>query len=475
MSDNMIKLFIEGQSENRINPLLYRNDVDAWLMGCIYQGMMMYDEEIKLTHRLTKSVIHNNDYTIFQITLKDNLIWTDGVPITSNDIKFTINMILHPKADYWQTSHFQNIDNMVIIDSKNLLIKLKKADSLFNQRLLLPIIPCHVFSEIGIDSFFNNTHNDPYIGCGPYKLIKKDNGEFFFERNNDFHLGKPKIKNMLIKTGSTEDLIKLIKEKSIDFATIPKNIISTINEDLSNYDLYALDKPEITYVTLNHRNHYLSQKVNRQLICSAVNKDKLINNAYSGMAENITQYYPNILSEYRHGNLNQYNLEIKEMETKDIQLKIGFYEQNYEHEIIANNIKEDLMKIGIFVHIIKYKDKHWEQDFFDKKLDMFVITQSILISPNPSFALGENSKIRKGMGWNDKTNLKLIDRGIKEKNNKKIYKEWSKYINEELPMIFLCSPSDVQIISKRITNIEPSSRGLLWNIHHLEIHDEVLK
>lgn len=494
MIDKTIRLFIKGNSENRIHPYLYNNNVDLWLMGCIYQGVMMFDDNLKLTNRLTEYVKNNSEFTKFIIKLKDDLFWNDGTKITINDYKFSLETLLHPAAPRNIGRYFMNIvgateykkglsDVINGIKTNNELefeIALDKPDPFFNQRLLIPIIPQHVFSKIEPISLFKNEYSDKYIGCGPYKLISKESDKFTFKRNESFHLGCPNIRNMIIETGDSEKLIYGIKNNLIDFAEISYEDISNLDGDLQDYVLYQFEKPLINFIIINHNNEFLKNKFVRQAIAYAIDKEQIKRSVYQGYAEPIEQYYSSILKNYKVKDLNKYKFNInKSVEVIDgiipngesITLKLGIDRLNKEHKIMARIIKDNLSKINFKVEIIEYENADsWQQDFLNDELDLFIFDYKHLICPDPSNIFSKNSGLIKLTKWDSPENFNLVN-SCRNANNDQIavFQDWSRFINEELPVVFLFSPYEIQIINKRISNLKPSPRGLLWNIHELLI------
>lgn len=492
--NNTIRLFIKGKSENRINPLLYNNIVDLWLMGCIYQGIMMFNDELELTGRLSENLTSNNDYTLYTLTLKDQLKWNDGHPITTKDISYTIELLLNEAAPSHLSKYFLNIisaeefrekkSNKIkginILNDQIIQFSLKNPDPFFNQRLLLPIIPEHIFKNIIPEDFYSNTYSNNYIGSGPFKLLSKEIDKFIFEKNERFHLGDPYIDHMTIQVGEQNILNNLLKNKSIDFAEISFNDIELAAKHKDNYDIYGLDKPTISFIALNHNNKILAKKAVRKALAHALDREKMIKEIYKGYAKPINQYYPNVLERYQGINLCDYSFNIEksknllDRELADpLYIKLGVNINNKEHISMASFIKSDLMKIGIYVSIIEYENHSlWKEHFKDNLLDMFLIDYQMLLCPNPQNFFGPNSVLMQLLGWNDTENNILIDQCTKT-NEKEldVFQKWSTFINEEVPVLFLISPLEIQLISKNITNLKPSARGLLWNIHELQIKE----
>ncbi|GAB6497878.1 oligopeptide ABC transporter oligopeptide-binding protein [Bacillus sp. UMTAT18] len=487
---NKITMILEGKPDGIINPILWENELDLWILGCVFQGTMMFDENLKISNRITNKVVQNKDNTEYIIEFKENLFWQDRMPMTVEDLKFTIETLLKPRFKGNRGKHFlliegaeeyykgmkNGIDGLKVLDSLTLEVKLIKPDASFKNRLLLPVIPRHIFKGHPIDDIINHPAVKSPIGCGPYKLVNIEGTRFKFVRNEYFHLGAPKIPYMEMVFESQKNVFEKIKNKEVDFAILTPeqtdNLKSIENDDF--YKIHFLPKPQIEYIILNHRNRNISNQRFRQALMYALDRKEILQRSYGGYGENIHQYYPELLSEYIGNELNEYeynpDLARKIFEQfPQMNLKLGIGIESKKHAESSKIVIDNLAKVGIDVDLIEYKDNKWMDDFRNNELDLFIYSSYIFLDPDPDLFIGERSVLNNIVGWDDEYNFELIRKGLRSKGRERIeaYQEWSQYINREVPLLFLYSPFDIQIINKHIQGIRPDPRGLLWNIHEL--------
>jgi peptide/nickel transport system substrate-binding protein len=82
-----------------INPIYGEtNDIDRALIDLIYSGIMTYDKDGQLVNDLIENYQISENGKIYTFWLKDNLFWHDGIPLTTDDVIYTIKVIQN--SDY---------------------------------------------------------------------------------------------------------------------------------------------------------------------------------------------------------------------------------------------------------------------------------------------------------------------------------------------------------------------------------------
>jgi peptide/nickel transport system substrate-binding protein len=117
--------------------------------------------------RLAESWTISNDSKTFTFKLADR-VWSDGVPVTSADVKFSIQEVLHV-YNPWGGGNFGTVTEIETPDAKTVVVHLSAPGDLL--AVVIPmygtIVPKHVYE--GTDILDNPTNDDPVV-AGPYKL-----------------------------------------------------------------------------------------------------------------------------------------------------------------------------------------------------------------------------------------------------------------------------------------------------------------
>lgn len=128
--------------------------------------------------------------------LRPNVRWSDGRPVTSNDVLFTLHAILDPRNPVRTHAGYDRIDRAVAPDAHTVVVHLKEpwapAVATYFSSGLVPflVLPAHVpFSSA------------PAVGDGPYLLRSWRRGEGLrYDANPRYWRGKPAIASIAIRT-----------------------------------------------------------------------------------------------------------------------------------------------------------------------------------------------------------------------------------------------------------------------------------
>ncbi|HDO23721.1 MAG TPA: hypothetical protein ENG99_00715, partial [bacterium] len=93
-----------------INPLLAISDADRDMVGLIYSGLMRTDNKGGLILDMAEKYEISKNGLVYTFTLKPNLVWHDGKPITSDDILFTVQQAKDPNLKSPKRANWEGVD-----------------------------------------------------------------------------------------------------------------------------------------------------------------------------------------------------------------------------------------------------------------------------------------------------------------------------------------------------------------------------
>src|SRR6476469_7627365 len=75
------------------NPLYATSEVDTTVSRLVFSGLLTYNNSNKLVGDLANSWESDETGTLYTVTLRPNLTWHDGSPLTADDVVFTFKAI----------------------------------------------------------------------------------------------------------------------------------------------------------------------------------------------------------------------------------------------------------------------------------------------------------------------------------------------------------------------------------------------
>jgi peptide/nickel transport system substrate-binding protein len=268
-----------------INPVLAKTDTDHDLVQLVYSGLLR-NTDGNLIHDLAASYEISEDELSYTFTLKENLTFHDNKPLTASDVIFTLQKIQDSTIESPLYVPWRDI-TAEALDDHRILFTLKEPRASFLDSMTFGIIPQHVWENT---NFIYAESNILAIGSGPYKIVRIDNSrsgvteKITLRRFNNFALGKPFIKRVIIKFyANNEDLLASFKKGSIDaiHATHPSEALAFEND--SSVTIYDEALPRVfgVFFNANQKSIFLDTEIIKALNIS-LNKDALINRALYG-------------------------------------------------------------------------------------------------------------------------------------------------------------------------------------------------
>jgi len=302
-----------------INPIYGEtNDVDRTLIDLIYSGLMTYDKDGNIVKDLVDSYEVSNDGTIYTFHLKDGLYWQDGIPLTADDIVYTIKIIQN--SDYKSPLRANWLDVKIEkISDKSFALSLPTPYNSFLENCTVKIIPQHIWKNVLPENFALSSYNLQPVGSGPYTLsdIQENNDGFIknlkLQANHRYYSKEPYISEIYFNFfENKDDLISAINQKTIegfDISSLEDNeaqVEKQIRQGWTaseKYNVYALSLPRYFAVFFNTENggsgsKILSDANVRQALNYSVDKQELAQKISDSFKEKISVASSPLLPDY---------------------------------------------------------------------------------------------------------------------------------------------------------------------------------
>lgn len=477
-----------------INPLLAddSSEADKDLTILIYSGLLKATPNGDLVHDLAQSYNISENGLVYEFTLKDDIYFHNGEPVTAEDVAFTVKkaqdpLIKSPMAINWEGVIVE------VLDSKKIKFTLPQPYSPFLENTTLGILPKHLWNELGPDQFEGSLLNFEPIGSGPYKIKKIKRGSnglpihYELKAFNKYALGEPNITNIFIRFYFNEkELIDAFEKGHVENinSISPETALSVGGN--SNLKTATLTRIFGVFFNQNQASLFTNREVRRALDIS-LDKQRLVEEVLDGYGKPIHSPLPPKYSEIseemeKNGESRQERIDrarqilrnngwildevrnIWKKETGSNSWELSFSIATSDANDLkkaAELIKEDWEELGASVNIEVFDLSDLKQNIIrprkydallfgtlvGRDLDLFPFWHSSQRSdPGLNISSYVNAKA-------DKI-LEDIRNEIDRSERIKKYHDFEELIAEDLPTVFAYSPEFIYLVPQKIKNVE---------------------
>jgi len=271
-----------------INPLFAStNDIDTDLSSLIYSGLFKYNKNKQLVGDLAEKYVLGSDNKTYDIKLKPNLKWSDGEPITANDILFTFETLQNAETGSPLIVAFQGVQ-IDKLSNDTVRFTLKSPYAPFLDSLTLGILPEHIWSEISPANIRLAKFNLQPIGSGIWKfdkMIKDSSGNlqsYTLIANENYYDKKPYLKSLTFKFyDNYNDAVSALRSQNIaGLSFVPHNLKEKVSG--RNFNNLAINLPQYSAIFFNNSDTIIKEETLRLALSKAIDKQTIVNEALAG-------------------------------------------------------------------------------------------------------------------------------------------------------------------------------------------------
>ena len=258
------------------------------LIGNMYQNLLAVPAGGNKPEPDAAESCEFSDPKTYVCKLKPDLKFSSGDPLTSEDVKFSLERQLKIADPSGPSSLLGSLDSVEATDPATVTMKLKKADATW------PFVLTHNVAAIVPDEVYpadKKQPDDKAVGSGPYKLDKyTPNQQAVFSANPNYSgPNKAVTPNVIVQYFEQASALKLaIEQGDVDVAY----------RSLSPTDIEALGKEadkgvkvvegagtEIRYITFNVEKKPVDNKAVRQAVAQIIDRNAITEQIYKGTAK----------------------------------------------------------------------------------------------------------------------------------------------------------------------------------------------
>ena len=350
----------------KLNPIVTNDATATGIYIYIFENLLEIDRvSYELKPLIAKSLPEiSDDHMSYTFDLKENVTFSDGHPLTGEDIIFTIKVIKNPFTDAQANrNYFIDVKNVELVNGNKYKVRFNMSKPYFRAIYAIgdiEIIPKHILDKDNLNDKFTwedlkeaqktfdpkkypdmqkfadfinseEVSRDPkyVVGSGPYVLDKWITAQSVTLKRNSNYWNKQELPNypnkIIFKTIKDQNAaVVAAKNKEIDEMQVyqPTDFVENVkNPEQFNLKKALVIEPSYNYIAWNNQNPIFSDKKVRWAMSYAINRKDIIDKIVYGMATPI-QTPVFIKSKYLNTNLPEIPYDIQK--AKDLLTEAGW-------------------------------------------------------------------------------------------------------------------------------------------------------
>ena len=423
------------------------NDEDIFYINqLVYSSLFKLDKNLNITPDVVSKYSVDTSNGEVNISLKDNVKFSDGSDLESSDVKASVDRIIAAESRSPYFVYASKINHIQINDSKNFTVVFNSASDAALDNLIFPITSAGEYNKG--ESFA--------IGSGPYAYSGHESGKTLkLAVNKYYYDGIAKL----------PIVFNIVKDRSVIPGLMTMDVVTAYLNKTQDADSIAQDKKlkykklasgELEYLGFNHENKYCSNSKFRIAISKAIDSSKIIKYNYAGAAVTSDSiYYPNFLGAKKDDTFNfepkKATKLLKELKLKDrdedgiiedesgnpVTLRILVQNTNKQRLEAAETIIENLKQIGINAELVSVDADSYKDKLESKQYDIYFGGIKI----DKQFNLTDLYTTYNKIGFSDSkllTQISKLEQSLSSEEQLKQFTAIKKSINQDASYVPVC-------------------------------------
>ncbi|MET7905513.1 ABC transporter substrate-binding protein [Streptomyces sp. NPDC005355] len=276
-------------------------DPGSWLLfNNVFQSLLSFPKgsTTPQPEAAEKCSFKDNTSRVYSCTLKNDLTFSNGHPLTSEDVKFSFERTLRINDDNGPAVMFGSVGKIETPDKRTVVFHLKNADATFPQKIASgagSIVDHQVYPADKLRT------DDKAVGSGVYKLDSFDKKEADFSVNGDYK-GAAKVHNsgltMKFFHGQQARLKSAVQKGEVDLAyrgLAMKDLADLQAQSLGDgksLDVVEGTGAEVQHLVFNMKHPVAGKLGVRKAMAYLIDRSTLVRDVYKRTAEPLYSVVP---------------------------------------------------------------------------------------------------------------------------------------------------------------------------------------
>ena len=162
---------------------------DEVIKQMLFTPIIRYDEDLQPQPHLAESWELSDTSVTF--TLREDVRWHDGRPVTAEDVKFTFDLAKNPEtASLLESAYLNQVESATVVDPRTIRFDFAAPHAQALDGFWWPPLPRHLLENVPPAELSQASFNQNPVGSGPFRFVSWDrNQQMTVEANDSFPEG----------------------------------------------------------------------------------------------------------------------------------------------------------------------------------------------------------------------------------------------------------------------------------------------
>ncbi|HUF50118.1 MAG TPA: ABC transporter substrate-binding protein [Longimicrobiales bacterium] len=274
------------------NPVTSSGQYDWEVMNyALFTPLVQYDENLDVQPYLAESWELQGDTGVV-FTLRQDVKWHDGHPVTAHDVLFTFELAKNEAAasPLLGSAFLPEVASAHVIDDRTIAFRFARPHAQALEDFWWPPLPRHLLQNVAAAELKNEPFNRAPVGSGPFKFGEwRANERLVLVRNPDFPaaLGGPaaaeRVVFRVIPEASTLLTELLTGSVHVDIPLLPDQVRQA--RDDAAVAVHAFPSRTVYYIGWNNAKAPFNDARVRRALAQSINRQEIVDALLHGEGE----------------------------------------------------------------------------------------------------------------------------------------------------------------------------------------------
>jgi peptide/nickel transport system substrate-binding protein len=281
--------------------------VEWTAINCVHEPLIEIDHIYDFEYLLATDYEISDDGMTYTVTLREGVLFHDGEPFTSEDVKYTYDWFMDEDNAAITAAEFISVDSVDAPDDHTIVINMAEPDaSMLRRAFTAMILPAHYHEEVGYEDYSGSP-----IGTGPFSLAEwEPDSHTLFEAFEDHWDGRPYVDEVeirIVPEGSVRVLELETGGADSSIWMVGVDDALRLHNEADQLGIMSIEtiRSTLNHFPINNTIPQFEDREVRQAIMHAIDRDQVIESVFAGAAVKATANIAPKIEEF-------YELDVKE-------------------------------------------------------------------------------------------------------------------------------------------------------------------